>query len=98
MLREKYILGVRRQEDRYRDRRSLSTEMEDNEPHHREKRRINGNPCINEKAMRTTIIFGVDSETGDVVELFHDPSKNKIHPTKYLFFIKYTNSPLNIVS
>ncbi|XP_076813162.1 uncharacterized protein LOC143459777 [Clavelina lepadiformis] len=34
---------------------------------------INGNPCMRGKAVRTTILYGVDAETGDVVELLQNP-------------------------
>jgi len=84
MLREKYLSYVRRKyydddddddDDDDRRKRSISTEAEENTIHHREKRRIFGNPCVYGKPMKTTIIFGIDSDNGEVVELFQDPSK-----------------------
>ena len=30
------------------------------------------NPCVNEQPRETIVWFGVDAETGEVVELLHD--------------------------
>ncbi|CAK8675759.1 unnamed protein product [Clavelina lepadiformis] len=39
----------------------------------RSKRDIPGNPCMRGEPKRTTILFGLDAETGEVLELFQNP-------------------------
>ena len=44
----------------------------------RSKRDIPENPCMRGEPKRTTILFGLDAETGEVLELFQNPGKTKI--------------------
>ena len=60
-----------------RHKRSFSEDETDNTTHSRTKRSLFGNPCMQGKAMRTTVLYGVDAETGSVLELYQDPGGTK---------------------